>query len=38
LFAKSKASYLIKAAQVDGIGFYSEHRLGVFITKYTPDI
>jgi acetolactate decarboxylase len=38
LFAKSKASYVIKGEPVDMIGFYSEHHPGVFITKYTPAI
>jgi len=38
LFAKSKASHVTRGEQLDVIGFYSEHRSGVFISPYTPAI
>lgn len=38
LFAKSKASYVIKNESMDIIGFYSEKHPGVFISAYAPAI
>jgi acetolactate decarboxylase len=38
LFAKSKASYVIKNEPMDIIGFYSEKHPGVFISAYVPAI
>jgi acetolactate decarboxylase len=38
LFAKSKASYVLKNEPMDIIGFYSENHPGVFISAYAPAI
>ena len=38
LFAKSKASYVVKGEAADIIGFYSERHPGVFISKLAPAI
>ncbi len=38
LFAKSKASYVLKGEPVDIVGFYSEIHQGVFISAYAPAI
>jgi acetolactate decarboxylase len=38
LFAKSKASYVMKNEPMDIIGFYSDRHPGVFISAYAPAI
>lgn len=38
LFAKSKASYVIRNEPMDIIGFYSEKHPGVFVSAYAPAI
>jgi acetolactate decarboxylase len=38
LFAKSKASYVMKNQPVDIVGFYSEKHPGIFISAYAPAI
>jgi acetolactate decarboxylase len=38
LFYKSKQPFVTKNEPVDIIGFYAEHRDGIFLPKYTPAI
>jgi acetolactate decarboxylase len=38
LFARSKASFVLRNEQVDIVGFYSERHAGVFISKYAPAV
>lgn len=38
LFAKSKASYVMKNEPMDIIGFYSEKHPGVFVSAYAPAV
>ena len=38
LFARSKATYVMKNEPVDIIGFYSERHDGIFISEYAPGI
>lgn len=38
LFAKSKASYVLKNEPVEIIGFYSERHAGVFVSRYAPAV
>jgi len=38
LFARSKATFVLRNEWVDIIGFYSERHAGVFISKYAPAI
>jgi acetolactate decarboxylase len=38
LFARSKATFVLRNEWVDIIGFYSERHAGVFISKYAPAV
>ena len=38
VFAKSKASYVLRQAQIDIVGFYADKQGGVFISSYAPGI
>jgi|SRR5579884_313905 len=38
LFARSKATYVLRNELVDIVGFYSERHAGVFISKYAPAV
>lgn len=38
LFARSKASFVLRNERVDIVGFYSERHAGVFISKYAPAV
>jgi acetolactate decarboxylase len=38
LFARSKATFVLRNELVDIIGFYSERHAGVFVSKYAPAV
>jgi hypothetical protein len=38
LFAKSKASLVVRGESVEIIGFYSERHPGIFISRHAPAI
>lgn len=38
LFARSKATFVLRNESVDIVGFYSERHAGVFISKYAPAV